>query len=85
MIALGPDRMFDAHRGLVRDPRGALEAKVAWLDGAIGRVTELIARGWDDPTIQRAVLGHDGMVGVVSRGEYSKRNFVAAVRRDSSA
>ena len=84
MIALGPERMFDAHRGLVKSPRGALEAKVKWLEAAMERVTDLVSRGWDDAAIQRTVLGRGGMVDVVSRGEYSKRNFIAAVRRDAS-
>jgi glyoxylase-like metal-dependent hydrolase (beta-lactamase superfamily II) len=84
MIALGPERMFDAHRGLVKGPGRALEAKVAWLEGAIGRVSDLVARGWDDVAIQHAVIGRGGAVDVVSRGEYSKRNFIAAVRRDAT-
>ena len=80
VIALGPARMFDAHRGLVERPIQALEARVAWLETTIGRVEELIARGWSDAAIQRELLGRDVFARIFSMGEYSKRNLVAAVR-----
>lgn len=80
MIALGPARMFDAHRGLVERPVQALEARVAWLEATIARVEELIARGWSDAAILREVLGREGIARIFSFGEYSKRNLVAAVR-----
>jgi glyoxylase-like metal-dependent hydrolase (beta-lactamase superfamily II) len=83
-IALVPARMFDGHRGLVDRPMEALEARVAWLEAAIGRIEELIARGWSDRAIQREVLGRDGVARLYSAGEYSKRNFVRACRRELS-
>jgi glyoxylase-like metal-dependent hydrolase (beta-lactamase superfamily II) len=82
-IALGPARMFDGHRGLVERPIEALEARVAWLDATIARIKELIARGWNDRAIQREVLGRDTFPRLFSAGEYSKRNFVAAVRHEA--
>jgi len=81
-ISLGPRRMFDAHRGLVPGPVGALEAKAVWLEETIGRIDSLARRGWRDAAIQRAVLGREGLVGFLSAGEYSKRSLVRAVRRD---
>lgn len=80
VIASGPARMFDAHRGLVEDPVQALEARVAWLETTIGRVEELIVRGWSDAATQRELLGRDVFTRIFSMGEYSKRNLVAAVR-----
>jgi glyoxylase-like metal-dependent hydrolase (beta-lactamase superfamily II) len=78
-ISLGPKRMFDAHRGLIRDPAGALEAKARWLEELIANVESLDARGWSVPAIQRALLGREGRSGLVSFGEYSKRNLVRAI------
>jgi glyoxylase-like metal-dependent hydrolase (beta-lactamase superfamily II) len=83
MISLGPQRMFDAHRGLIPRPIAALEAKVAWMEAAIGRIETLAERGWSTGAIQRAVLGREGMTGLFSAGEYSKRNFVKALHRES--
>lgn len=81
MIALGPVRMFDAHRGLVERPVEALAARVAWLETTMGRVEELVARGWSDAAIQRKVLGRDVFTRVFSMGEYSKRNLVTVIRK----
>lgn len=80
MIALRPARMFDAHRGAIRDPVRALHAKAAWLEDVIAKVEGLIARGLDDDAIRRAVLGREGVAGVFSGGEYSKKNLVTAIR-----
>jgi glyoxylase-like metal-dependent hydrolase (beta-lactamase superfamily II) len=80
IVALGPKRLFDAHRGLVRDPVGQLNAKADWMEETIGTIDLLIARGWDDATIQRSVLGREQLIQIVTRGDYSRRNFVASAR-----
>lgn len=80
MLAFGPSRMFDAHRGAIRDPIRALTTKAEWLEETIGRIEALIDRGLDDRAIRRAVLGREGAAAWFSGGEYSKRNFVATVR-----
>jgi glyoxylase-like metal-dependent hydrolase (beta-lactamase superfamily II) len=84
-MALQPARMFDAHRGQVRDPVTALGAKISYLEETIGAIEEKIATGWSDHVILRAVLGGDEPVAIASRGEYSRINFVRAVRRQLSA
>ena len=81
VIALAPARMFDAHRGEVRDPKGALEAKAAWMEETIARVQSKLDAGWSDRAILHAILGGDELVAVLSGGEYSCVNFVKAVRR----
>jgi glyoxylase-like metal-dependent hydrolase (beta-lactamase superfamily II) len=81
VIALEPRRMFDAHRGQVRDPVGALSSKVAWLEETIGRIETRIDAGWRDRAILREVFGGDELVAVLSGGEYARMNFVRAVRR----
>ena len=79
--ALNPSRMFDAHRGLVREPVAAIQAKIGFLEDTIAAVREKVDAGWSDRAIVRALFGGDETVAIVSRGEYSRANFVRAVRR----
>jgi glyoxylase-like metal-dependent hydrolase (beta-lactamase superfamily II) len=79
--ALEPERMFDAHRGPVRDPVAALDAKIVYLEEMMAAVAAKQAAGWSDRTILRRVLGGDDPVALASVGEYSRLNFVRAVRR----
>lgn len=83
-LALKPARMFDAHRGDVRDPVTALGAKISYLEETISAIEAKIVSGWSDRAILRAVLGGDEPVAIASRGEYSRMNFVKAVRRGVS-
>ncbi|HKN67770.1 MAG TPA: MBL fold metallo-hydrolase [Gemmatimonadaceae bacterium] len=80
-MALKPARMFDAHRGEVRDPVIALGSKISYLEETIGAIEAKIAAGWSDSAILRDVLGGDEPVAIASRGEYSRMNFVKAVRQ----
>lgn len=80
--ALSPRLLLDAHRGAVRDPVPLLRAKIDWMETTIGEIRALHARGVGEREITRRVLGREELVGVVSRGEYSKREFVRAVISD---
>ena len=80
VLGLEPRRMFDAHRGEVRDPAMALAAKVAWLEDAIGQVEGKLDAGWSDHAILEELLGGDDLVATLSGGEYARLNFVRAVR-----
>ena len=82
--ALGPARLFDAHRGLVRDPVAALGAKADWLEETIAAVEGRAAAGLSDAAIRREVLGREEMTGYFSLGDYSRTNFVRAVRASSA-
>ena len=81
VAALGPVRMFDAHRGAVSGPAAALEARADWLARTLDDIARQITAGRGDGEILRATLGGEEIAGVISRGEYSRRNLVAAVRR----
>ncbi len=78
--ALAPERVFDAHRGPVRDPVRALNARADWLDETIGVIEQRVREGWNDRVIVRAVLGGEELTGFVSRGEYARANLVRNVR-----
>ena len=77
--ALEPRLLLDAHRGAVYDPVPLLRAKIRWMEDTIGEIDRLHERGLDERTITQRVLGHEELVGWISRGEYSKRAFVRAV------
>ena len=78
---LAPDRMFDAHRGLVAPAADALDRKIDWLSSTLATIESRIAAGDDDATIVRRVLGGEDAAAMVSRGHYSRRNLVRTVRR----
>jgi ribonuclease/clavin/mitogillin len=79
--ALAPRRFFDAHRGPVAEPVAALLAKADWIDATIHAIERRLAEGWSDRAVRREVLGREEMAGYASRGDYSRTNFVRAVRK----
>lgn len=81
---LEPLRMFDAHRGFVNRPVEALDAKVRWLGDTLGEIERRVTEGWSDRAIVKRVLGGEEIAGVVSVGDYARRNLVRAVRRNVS-
>lgn len=81
VIALGPRRLFDAHRGLIENPVRLLSAKADWLEETIATVDALIADGLDDARIARRVLGSDRFTDFFTAGEYTMRNLVLSVRQ----
>jgi hypothetical protein len=79
--ALEPVRMFDAHRGLVRDAANALRAKAAWTRELVDTISAAVQDGASDGQILKSVMGGESLTGVLSGGEYSRRNFIRCVRR----
>jgi len=79
LVALRPARVFDAHRGPLRDPVALLRAKAEWLEETIGAIEAGADRGWSADQIRNHVLGREDMTGIASAGDYSKRNFVESV------
>ena len=77
---LGPERMFDAHRGFVDNPVAAIDAKIEWLSETMTTIAQMIRAGGSDDDILRRVLGGEELAGYVSAGDYSRRNLVKAVR-----
>jgi glyoxylase-like metal-dependent hydrolase (beta-lactamase superfamily II) len=79
--ALEPERMLDAHRGLVTDAVAAIDAKIDWLSEMLATIAERMRSGWSDVDILQRLLGGEELAGYVSGGDYSRRNLVRAVRR----
>lgn len=80
VIALRPQRLFDAHRSLVEHPVALLTAKADWLEETIAAIDALIADGLDDAAIARRVLGNDWFNHAFTAGDYTTRNLVRSVR-----
>jgi len=80
VAALGPARLFDAHRGFVRDPVASLIAKADWTDETIAVVERRIEAGAPDSVIVRELFGGESLPGILSGGDYSRTNFVRTVR-----
>jgi glyoxylase-like metal-dependent hydrolase (beta-lactamase superfamily II) len=81
ILALEPRVVFDAHRGILRDPVKAFTAKIAWLEQTIEAILELDRRNYSEDRITHEVIGREDVTTTVSGGEMSKRNFVRAVLR----
>lgn len=84
-LALGPERMFDAHRGFVDRPVQALQHKIDWLGETLEAIEQRITAGASDSSIVREVLGGEESAALVSFGDYSRANLVKAVRRRMSS
>lgn len=79
VIALGPRRFFDAHRGLLEQPLGQLRAKADWMEETVGEIERRATEGWSASAIRDAVLGREDLTGWASVGDYSRMNFVRSV------
>jgi len=78
---LEPARMFDAHRGLVTRPAESLLARADWLSQTLHEIEQQLAERRETNQIVESLLGGEELAGIVSRGEYSRRNLVLAVQR----
>ena len=81
VAALGPARLFDAHRGFVDSPTPLLLSKADWIDETIAAIERRIAAGASDSAIVRDLFDGESLPGYFSGGDYSRTNFVRAVRR----
>ena len=81
LAALGAGRLFDAHRGFVPDPAPLLLAKADWVDETVAAIEQRIHAGASDSAIVRELFGGESLPGYFSGGDYSRGNFVRAVRR----
>src|SRR5689334_1610338 len=78
VAALGPARLFDAHRGYVANPAPLMVAKADWTEETIAAVERRIALGAADSVIVRELFGGESFAGYFSGGDYSRTNFVRA-------
>lgn len=84
ILDLKPKRIFDAHKGLLKDGVALLTAKANWIEETCGRIDTLIDNGWDDHAITRNVFGREPLFTYVTLFDWSLRNFVRSVRATRS-
>lgn len=80
ITALKPRRVFDAHRGLLKDGTALLDAKANWIEETVGRIDRRIDEGWSDRAIIKDVFGGESIFAWTTFGDFSRANFVASVR-----
>ncbi len=80
MVSRNPTRVFCAHRGQLREPVQMLTAKADWLSEIIARADQRIREGFTDNAIRQELLGARALADVISAGDYSANNLIAAIR-----
>ena len=85
VIALNPVRYFDAHRGLIPNPVVQLQKKLTWMEETVAGIDALINQQLDDRAIVKRVFGGEDRMGLITFGDYSRKNFVASVRATASS
>jgi uncharacterized protein YjaZ len=64
----------------VRGTRRAATAKADWTEDTVGAIDALIDRGLDDREIVKSLFGGEDNWSLVTRYDYSRRNYVGSVR-----
>lgn len=77
--ALGPERLYCAHAGVVEDAAAALERKAAWWEELAAEARRLRDGGLGPRAITRRLLGPEGLFTWLSLGDFSKVNLVRAL------
>lgn len=76
VLALDFETLFCAHRGVIKDGRAQLQAKLDFLTGLRRQVQELGQQGFSARQITRRVLGREEFIYYLSGGRFSAINFV---------
>ena len=85
VLALEPRLLLCSHAGLVHDPQRALRAKLAFWEGLGERARALAEQGVPLDAIRTRLLGREGWMTWLSRGEFSKANMIRALLRPPAA
>lgn len=79
---LRPEAMFCAHAGWVSEPGTALTARIAFWEGLADQALAANRAGLALPRIRRRLLGREGLMTLLSGGDFSKQNLIASLIRD---
>lgn len=85
MAVLPVERVFCAHRGLVKGGTSALHRKAEHLRGLRDGILEGLRRGQDPAALARRLVGREGLLSLLSLGHFSARNFVNVLAEASGA
>jgi glyoxylase-like metal-dependent hydrolase (beta-lactamase superfamily II) len=81
-LELRPRVLFCAHAGMVVDACAAIERKIAYWERIADRARALRDEGHPVREITRRLLGPEGWMTTVSRGEFSKGNLIRSLLRN---
>ncbi len=81
VLALAPCLLLCAHAGVVHDPQRAIRTKIAFWEGLAERARALAEQGLPPGAIRARLLGREGWMTYVSRGDFSKKNMILALLR----
>ncbi len=80
-LELQPRVLFCAHAGMVVDACAAIERKIAYWERLAERARALRVEGLPVREITRRLVGPEGWMTAVSRGEFSKGNLIRSLLR----
>lgn len=72
------DTILCPHRGVVENGRQRLQEKLDYLLDLSEKALALQEQGQDLPAITKRLLGKEGLISVLSRYDFSKRNLIAS-------
>lgn len=73
------DTLFCGHAGVVTNAHAAIRTKLAYLTELHASVHALAAQGLSPAAIRNRLLGREGSLTFISRGEFSKRNLITTL------
>lgn len=76
LLALDPPTLLCAHAGRITPGGAAIARKIAAWEELGARVRELGDRGLSATAIRRQLLGREGVMALLTFGDFSKRNLV---------
>lgn len=76
-----PQRWFCAHAGVLEDPLPRLRAKIRFWEELEEQSWALLQQGLPPGRIARQLLGREGLLTVLSLGDFSKRNLIRDLLR----
>jgi glyoxylase-like metal-dependent hydrolase (beta-lactamase superfamily II) len=79
VLALRPRLLICSHAGLVEDPCGAIERKIAYWERLAVQARALRAEGLPLRDVTDRLLGSEGLASRVSRGHFAKINLVRSL------
>lgn len=82
VIALDPRLMFCSHAGVIEAPVEALERKASYWERLAAEARGLRRSGLGERQIRTRLLGPEGRMTIISRGDFSKLNLIRALLRD---
>lgn len=85
MRALKPSTVFPAHGPVLERPEEDLGKQIAHLEGLRDEARALAREGLSAAAIARKLLGFDGFLGRVSRGEFGKRLLIEGLLREPAS